>query len=238
MITIVFLFFLCLSPFSLSPSLSLFFSSHRSQVRENPRFTTQRLSTAFARVSTSRSIRTIAVFSPLQLNRTDKRPHTRTMPELTIDLLRGLWYKWRSSRALILFIVFVALFLDNMLLTTVGRCALATRSLSRSLPSADHSRLPLPSGEPAGDHRRHVQVPGEELLENGTVPPSELLHAASRPSAASAALVLQLDDGLGDEPNRNREQSAHDDPGKCRLDDIRAEMNFCVSVRRRIAGLE
>ncbi|CAF0893671.1 unnamed protein product [Adineta ricciae] len=41
------------------------------------------------------------------------------MPTLTIDSLREFWYKWRSSRALILFIVFVALFLDNMLLTTV-----------------------------------------------------------------------------------------------------------------------
>jgi len=29
---------------------------------------------------------------------------------------------WRQSRKLILFIVFVALFLDNMLLTTVGKC--------------------------------------------------------------------------------------------------------------------
>ena len=33
---------------------------------------------------------------------------------------KDLWHKWRSSRSLILFIVFVALFLDNMLLTTVG----------------------------------------------------------------------------------------------------------------------
>ncbi|CAF1927186.1 unnamed protein product [Rotaria magnacalcarata] len=37
----------------------------------------------------------------------------------TIQLLKEFWYKWRSSRVLILFIVFVALFLDNMLLTTV-----------------------------------------------------------------------------------------------------------------------
>lgn len=34
--------------------------------------------------------------------------------------VKDFWQKWRSSRALILFIVFVALFLDNMLLTTVG----------------------------------------------------------------------------------------------------------------------
>ncbi|CAF1202474.1 unnamed protein product [Rotaria sp. Silwood1] len=36
-----------------------------------------------------------------------------------VESLREFWYKWRSSRVLILFIVFVALFLDNMLLTTV-----------------------------------------------------------------------------------------------------------------------
>ncbi|CAF0788449.1 unnamed protein product [Rotaria sordida] len=36
-----------------------------------------------------------------------------------VETLREFWYKWRSSRVLILFIVFVALFLDNMLLTTV-----------------------------------------------------------------------------------------------------------------------
>ncbi|CAF1040752.1 unnamed protein product [Adineta steineri] len=41
------------------------------------------------------------------------------MPDLTINSLREFWFKWRSSRVLILFIVFVALFLDNMLLTTI-----------------------------------------------------------------------------------------------------------------------
>jgi len=39
----------------------------------------------------------------------------------TIEYLRDFWFKWRSSRVLILFIVFVALFLDNMLLTSVGK---------------------------------------------------------------------------------------------------------------------
>lgn len=39
----------------------------------------------------------------------------------TVQLLKEFWFKWRSSRVLILFIVFVALFLDNMLLTTVGK---------------------------------------------------------------------------------------------------------------------
>jgi hypothetical protein len=39
----------------------------------------------------------------------------------TIQLIKDFWQKWRSSRVLILFIVFIALFLDNMLLTTVGK---------------------------------------------------------------------------------------------------------------------
>jgi len=39
----------------------------------------------------------------------------------TIQLIKDFWRKWRSSRVLILFIVFIALFLDNMLLTTVGK---------------------------------------------------------------------------------------------------------------------
>jgi hypothetical protein len=39
----------------------------------------------------------------------------------TIQVAKDFWQKWRSSRALILFIVFIALFLDNMLLTTVGK---------------------------------------------------------------------------------------------------------------------
>ena len=43
------------------------------------------------------------------------------MSHPVLDSLREFWFKWRSSRVLILFIVFVALFLDNMLLTTVGR---------------------------------------------------------------------------------------------------------------------
>ncbi len=38
-----------------------------------------------------------------------------------IQLIKDFWQKWRSSRVLILFIVFIALFLDNMLLTTVGK---------------------------------------------------------------------------------------------------------------------
>jgi hypothetical protein len=39
----------------------------------------------------------------------------------TIQLIKDFWQKWRSSRVLILLIVFIALFLDNMLLTTVGK---------------------------------------------------------------------------------------------------------------------
>ena len=39
----------------------------------------------------------------------------------TVQSLKDLADKWRSSRTLLLFIVFVALFLDNMLLTTVGK---------------------------------------------------------------------------------------------------------------------
>lgn len=42
------------------------------------------------------------------------------MDNRTFELIKDFWYKWRSSRALILVIVFIALFLDNMLLTTVG----------------------------------------------------------------------------------------------------------------------
>jgi hypothetical protein len=38
-----------------------------------------------------------------------------------IQRIKDFWRKWRSSRVLILFIVFIALFLDNMLLTTVGK---------------------------------------------------------------------------------------------------------------------
>jgi hypothetical protein len=38
-----------------------------------------------------------------------------------VQLVKDFWQKWRSSRVLILFIVFIALFLDNMLLTTVGK---------------------------------------------------------------------------------------------------------------------
>ncbi|CAF1252766.1 unnamed protein product [Adineta steineri] len=37
----------------------------------------------------------------------------------SIQTAKDFWLKWRSSRSLILFIVFIALFLDNMLLTTV-----------------------------------------------------------------------------------------------------------------------
>jgi len=39
------------------------------------------------------------------------------LPAKLVECLKA----WRQSRKLILFIVFVALFLDNMLLTTVGR---------------------------------------------------------------------------------------------------------------------
>jgi len=42
------------------------------------------------------------------------------MDNRAFELIKDFWYKWRSSRALILVIVFIALFLDNMLLTTVG----------------------------------------------------------------------------------------------------------------------
>ncbi|CAF3622709.1 unnamed protein product [Rotaria socialis] len=41
------------------------------------------------------------------------------MNHLNLQSMKDFWQKWRSSRVLILFIVFVALFLDNMLLTTV-----------------------------------------------------------------------------------------------------------------------
>lgn len=46
---------------------------------------------------------------------------TIIMSHPIFEQLNEFWFKWRSSRALILFIVFVALFLDNMLLTTVGK---------------------------------------------------------------------------------------------------------------------
>ena len=39
----------------------------------------------------------------------------------SLQSLKDFWQKWRSSRVLILLIVFIALFLDNMLLTTVGK---------------------------------------------------------------------------------------------------------------------
>jgi hypothetical protein len=39
----------------------------------------------------------------------------------TLQCIKDFWQKWRSSRVLILLIVFIALFLDNMLLTTVGK---------------------------------------------------------------------------------------------------------------------
>lgn len=40
------------------------------------------------------------------------------LPPILVEHLAA----WRQSRKLILFMVFVALFLDNMLLTTVGQC--------------------------------------------------------------------------------------------------------------------
>ncbi|CAF0757281.1 unnamed protein product [Rotaria sordida] len=43
----------------------------------------------------------------------------KEMEYLNLQTVKDFWQKWRSSRVLILFIVFVALFLDNMLLTTV-----------------------------------------------------------------------------------------------------------------------
>lgn len=43
------------------------------------------------------------------------------MDYANIQRLKDFWQKWRSSRVLILLIVFIALFLDNMLLTTVGK---------------------------------------------------------------------------------------------------------------------
>lgn len=45
----------------------------------------------------------------------------------------------RHSRKLILFIVFLALLLDNMLLTVVGTCALPSRLRPTPLPRAPHS---------------------------------------------------------------------------------------------------
>lgn len=38
-----------------------------------------------------------------------------------LQTAKDFWEQWRTSRALILLIVFIALFLDNMLLTTVGK---------------------------------------------------------------------------------------------------------------------
>lgn len=38
-----------------------------------------------------------------------------------LQRIKDFWQEWRSSRVLILFIVFIALFLDNMLLTAVGK---------------------------------------------------------------------------------------------------------------------
>jgi hypothetical protein len=52
------------------------------------------------------------------------------MSHQIVDNLRDFWIKWRTSRVLILFIVFVALFLDNMLLTTVGKFSFQSISFS------------------------------------------------------------------------------------------------------------
>ena len=71
-----------------------------------------------------------------------------------IDSLRDFWIKWRSSRALILFIVFVALFLDNMLLTTVGKWE--RRPWNESFSKGHRSLLVVPI---IPDYLYHLQNP-------------------------------------------------------------------------------
>lgn len=72
----------------------------------------------------------------------------------SVQSVKDFWQKWRSSRILILFIVFVALFLDNMLLTTVGKF---NKDLTRNFDERIVSVPIVP------DYLYHIQNPGRTI---------------------------------------------------------------------------
>lgn len=139
----------------------------------------------------------------------------------TMSSVREFWFKWRSSRVLILFIVFVALFLDNMLLTTIGqwgRNASSNRiDVSPLRFSSDHSRLSVSFAKSNQRIRRDVSISSEELFQQWISSAAQLFRSSSARISASSAHDLQLDDRVGDATSRAGESRANGPSRKCEL---------------------